>query len=330
MTPKNNFEEGKTIKLELYPIEGYVLGEYNFTLIEVLKKGQLICSFQEDSYVSPGEVEIRLDAKDASTGQYFSVSTDTKVPFIVGENSTAVEHVHYEFVDNSDKVFVIPARRSYGTMKVRFLKWEEGKTTLFLLVPDDNERVLPGGVDQTEIVINGTATPERLEGKWMFQKLTSIDFLKMAARHSGEEIEKMPENNLSTDMPEFKNGGTQLKVSATGGMAKYFRDSDISFVKERLIYLYEYSMIGRPPQVTISMMGFSRANVNFSSTNEKVRSVQVGFRLLEDNDTLEVSVFDYEPTDFLYNTYKELAAWSGVGDFPMEMYTVRYYFTRVK
>ncbi len=64
--------------------------------------------------------------------------------------------------------------------------------------------------------------------------------------------------------------------------------------------------------------------------NEKVRSVQVGFRLLEDNDTLEVSVFDYEPTDFLYNTYKEFAAWSGAGDFLMEMYTVRYYFTRVK
>ena len=56
----------------------------------------------------------------------------------------------------------------------------------------------------------------------------------------------------------------------------------------------------------------------------------MGFRLLEDNDTLEVSVFDYEPTDFLYNTYKEFAAWSGAGDFLMEMYTVRYYFTRVK
>ncbi|MFR7877620.1 MAG: hypothetical protein ACLU4J_15120 [Butyricimonas paravirosa] len=38
VTPKNNFEDGKTIKLELYPVDGYVLGEYNFTLIEVLTK----------------------------------------------------------------------------------------------------------------------------------------------------------------------------------------------------------------------------------------------------------------------------------------------------
>lgn len=63
VTPKNNFEDGKTIKLELYPVDGYVLGEYNFTLIEVLTKGQLICSFQEENYVLPGEVEIRMDAK---------------------------------------------------------------------------------------------------------------------------------------------------------------------------------------------------------------------------------------------------------------------------
>ena len=84
VTPKNNFEDGKTIKLELYPIDGYVLGEYNFTLIEVLTKGQLICSFQEENYVLPGEIEIRMDAKDANTGKYFSASTDTKVPFIVG------------------------------------------------------------------------------------------------------------------------------------------------------------------------------------------------------------------------------------------------------
>ncbi|MFR7811787.1 MAG: hypothetical protein ACLU4N_22475 [Butyricimonas faecihominis] len=71
--------------------------------------------------------------------------------------------------------------------------------------------------------------------------------------------------------------------------------------------------IGRPPQVTVSMMNLSQANVNFSGVNEKLRSVQVGFRLLEDNETLEVTVFDYEPTDFLYNTYKDLAAWSGEG-----------------
>ena len=54
------------------------------------------------------------------------------------------------------------------------------------------------------------------------------------------------------------------------------------------------------------------------------------FRLLEDNETLEVTVFDYEPTDFLYNTYKDLAAWSGEGEFPMEMHMIRYHFTKVK
>ena len=157
-----------------------------------------------------------------------------------------------------------------------------------------------------------------------------MDYVKNNAWHGGEEIENMPENNLPTDMLEFVNGGTRLKVHATGDMAKYFRDADVTFLKEQLVYLYEFGGIGRPPQVTVSMMNLSQANVNFSGVNEKLRSVQVGFRLLEDNETLEVTVFDYEPTDFLYNTYRDLAAQSGEGDFPMEMHMIRYYFTKVK
>ena len=331
MTQKNNFEGGKTIKLELSPVEGYVLGEYNFTLIEVLTKGQLICAFAEENYVLPGELEVRMNAKDANTGKYFSASTDTKVPFIVGKHSTAIEHVHYEFVDNPDKMFVIPAKKSYGTIKIKFLKWEEGKTTLFLLVPDGNDRVLPGDVDQTEIYIKGMTTPDRLVGKWAFKEVTSIEYLRENNWYGGlDEVAHLPENNLPTDILEFVDGGAKLKVHATGDMAKYFRDCDVKFLREQQLYLYELAGIGRPPMVTASMLELSQANVNFSGTNEKLRAVQVGFRLLDDKETLEVTVLDYEPTDFLYDTYKSNADYAAEGDFPMDFHMVRYHFTKVK
>ena len=331
VTPKNNFEGGKTIKLELSPVEGYVLGEYNFTLIEVLTKGQLICAFAEENYVLPGELEVRMNAKDANTGKYFSASTDTKVPFIVGKHSTAIEHVHYEFVDNPDKMFVIPAKKSYGTIKIKFLKWEEGKTTLFLLVPDGNDRVLPGDVDQTEIYIKGMTTPDRLVGKWAFKEVTSIEYLRENNWYGGlDEVAHLPENNLPTDILEFVDGGAKLKVHATGDMAKYFRDCDVKFLREQQLYLYELAGIGRPPMVTASMLELSQANVNFSGTNEKLRAAQVGFRLLDDKETLEVTVLDYEPTDFLYDTYKSNADYAAEGDFPMDFHMVRYHFTKVK
>ena len=331
VTPKNNFEGGKTIKLELSPVEGYVLGEYNFTLIEVLTKGQLICAFAEENYVLPGELEVRMNAKDANTGKYFSASTDTKVPFIVGKHSTAIEHVHYEFVDNPDKMFVIPAKKSYGTIKIKFLKWEEGKTTLFLLVPDGNDRVLTGDVDQTEIYIKGMTTPDRLVGKWAFKEVTSIEYLRENNWYGGlDEVAHLPENNLPTDILEFVDGGAKLKVHATGDMAKYFRDCDVKFLREQQLYLYELAGIGRPPMVTASMLELSQANVNFSGTNEKLRAVQVGFRLLDDKETLEVTVLDYEPTDFLYDTYKSNADYAAEGDFPMDFHMVRYHFTKVK
>ena len=331
VTPKNNFEGGKTIKLELSPVEGYVLGEYNFTLIEVLTKGQLICAFAEENYVLPGELEVRMNAKDANTGKYFSASTDTKVPFIVGKHSTAIEHVHYEFVDNPDKMFVIPAKKSYGTIKIKFLKWEEGKNDLVLLVPDGNDRVLPGDVDQTEIYIKGMTTPDRLVGKWAFKEVTSIEYLRENNWYGGlDEVAHLPENNLPTDILEFVDGGAKLKVHATGDMAKYFRDCDVKFLREQQLYLYELAGIGRPPMVTASMLELSQANVNFSGTNEKLRAVQVGFRLLDDKETLEVTVLDYEPTDFLYDTYKSNADYAAEGDFPMDFHMVRYHFTKVK
>ena len=331
VTPKNNFESGKTIKLELYPIEGYVLGEYDFTLIEILSKGQLICSFAEENYVLPGEVEVRMDAKDATTGKYFSANTNTRVPFVVGEHSTAIEHVHYEFVDNPNKEFTIPAKKSYGTIKIKFLKWEEGKTTLFLLVPEGSDRFLPGDVDQTEIYVKGMTTPDRLIGKWAFKELTSLDYLSVNNWYGGpEEVEHLPEHNLPTDVLEFLDGGAHLKVHAAGDMANYFRDCDVKFLKEHQLYLYESAGIGRPPLVTASLFELSRANVNFSSSQEKLRAVQVGFRLLEDNETLEVTVLDYEPTDFLFDTYKGCADYAQEGEFPMDFHMVRYHFTKVK
>lgn len=52
-----------------------------------------------------------------------------------------------------------------------------------------------------------------------------MDYVKNNAWYGGEEIANMPENNLPTDMLEFVNGGTRLKVHAIGDMAKYFRDA---------------------------------------------------------------------------------------------------------
>lgn len=331
VTPKNNFGQVKTIKLELHPVDGYVLGEYNFTLIEVLAKGQLICAFAEENYVLPGEVTIRMDAKDANTGKYFSANTNTKIPFLVGENSTAIEHVHYEFVDNPNKEFVIPAKKNYGTIKIKFLKWEEGKTTLFLLVPEASGRFLPGDIDQTEIYVKGMTTPDRLVGKWAFKEATSIEYLRVNNWYGGpEEVANLPENNLPTDILEFVDGGTKLKVHATGDMAKYFRDCNVKFLREQQLFLYESVVVGQPPIVTASMLELSQANVNFSATKEKLRAVQVGFRLLDDNETLEVTVLDYEPTDFLFDTYKSNADYATEGEFPMDFHMVRYHFIKVK
>ena len=43
--------------------------------------------------------------------------------------------------------------------------------------------------------------------------------------------------------------------------------------------------------------------VSFSASTVNERKAQVGFRILEDEKTLEVTVFDYAPVDFFMEIY---------------------------
>ena len=61
-------------------------------------------------------------------------------------------------------------------------------------LPDGNDRVLPGDVDQTEIYIKGMTTPDRLVGKWAFKEVTSIEYLRENNWYGGlDEVAHLPE-----------------------------------------------------------------------------------------------------------------------------------------
>ena len=98
-------------------------------------------------------------------------------------------------------------------------------------------------------------------------------------------------------------------------------------MKEEEEYLYE--MGDNPPFESVLTMEMSEANVNYSVTNISLRKAQVGFRVLDGGNTLELRIFDYEPTDFLQKTYNDRKVSSAFGKEPMKQdFTLVFKFVR--
>ena len=332
VSPRTCKEDGKTVKLALHPVDGYRFGDFNFALIELVAEAQVIASFDQSSYVLPQELAVKAYIKNALTGNYYSShASDIKVPFYIDERSTAVEGEHFEFVDNPEHVFTFAANRYQNEITIRLLKWEEGKTDLYLNVGDEN--VVAGNIDQVYILVKGPTTVADLEGKWAFAEALSWDYLYENGLLWGETdagVANFPRNNTLDDVLEFKDG--HLIPHLSGDLSMYFRECDVTFLQEKQIWLNEQSTGWQPPQVTVSEMQLGAANVNFSAAHEKIRAARIGFRILEDNETLEVSIYDYEPTDFLYDTYNMVKDYTTEGMCPMDenLMHIRYHFKRVE
>lgn len=111
----------------------------------------------------------------------------------------------------------------------------------------------------------------------------------------------------------------------TGDAKNYFRDSQVEYIKEEDEHLQEAGTI-KPPVVKIQLVNVL-ANVNFSASSKAERQAEVGFKVIREGgkDILEVTVRDYEPTDFMQETFKFYKQYGG--DIPfMKTMTIRYHF----
>lgn len=88
-----------------------------------------------------------------------------------------------------------------------------------------------------------------------------------------------------------------MKLHVTGDMKNYFRDCELVYVCDTTV------RTGLSTRVVYSLIEMSKVNVSFSASTVNERKAQVGFRILEDEKTLEVTVFDYAPVDFFMEIY---------------------------
>ncbi|MDR2282212.1 MAG: DUF4843 domain-containing protein [Sphingobacterium sp.] len=238
------------------------------------------------------------------------------------KRSTAKEGVHFSFPEG--KTITIEKRKSKGTLKVKLLKEELGKNNFVLRLKNLPKAFHPGNIDEAKVSLLST-TFERLTGSWKYVAFTTYDYLDLNTSWA-DDPSKLPVNNTAADVLTFDHN--ELTVSLSGDMKNYFRNTEL--VKKADVVQMLIEAPGFPPPRVNVMVAEGKANVPFSPNKEAVRNAQIGFRITTINgkEYLEVTIGDFEPVDFLQNTYDMVKDW---GSNPVMVdYPIRYRFERVK
>ena len=261
-------------------------------------KDKIVYSFVTDYHVLAGEVTIEAELKTPD-GLAYIATEDIHLPFTISPASTAVKGENFD-VEGNVTEFVIPAGKKNASVKLNFLKQENGKDELVLELDNPGEKFMLGNYGKTTIKVYGPTTVGKLFGKWAFKSCDSFEGLKKDYEGlvSASDFTHMPTNNLLTDTLEFIAGDeNKLKLHVTGDMKNYFRDCELVYVCDTTV------RTGLSTRVVYSLIEMSKVNVSFSASTVNERKAQVGFRILEDEKTLEVTVFDYAPVDFFMEIY---------------------------
>ena len=302
--------------------EGFQMGLLNYTTIELMGNNAVIMSFDKSSdlLTLSSSYAITLEKLD---GSRYKVPSETEFALEIDPASTAIEGVHYEFVGK--QAVVVPKDKNTGTVELKFLKKEEGKDKLVLRLAEKDGYAY-GSNAAIAITIQG---PESYNGTWAFSKIVNAEWW---TNSWGVDTSTFPQGT-SEDQITFTGDSYEAYTftpSLKGDLKNYFiGECAVTFQGEREEIYYEESTISQV-KANIAVLKFEKVNVNFSATNSKVRSAVVGFRIItvEGKETLECTIYDYEPTDFLKDVYDMYVDW-GYDPVMLEA-PLRLHFTRVK
>lgn len=285
---------------------------------------QILYSFTKGIDVLAGELNVTIELKNMD-GTYYIAKEDIHLPFAIDETSTAQLGTHFT-VDGDATEFVVKKGKREASVKLIFKEpLEEGKDNIVMVLKDLSENYVAGEYDKIQIKVYGPTTVAKLFGKWVFKETTSFEDIETNYFASASDMEKAPKNNSNADTLEFVAGETdKLIPHVSGDMKNYFRECDVTYLNDE-IFMDAYNGEER----TLSVMELSAINVNYSGNveNPEIRKGQIGCRLLDDDMTLEITIYDYVPIDFFQGIYASMN--DGTTTYPMKFVPLIYYFTKV-
>lgn len=315
-----DIEKELIVNLKTAP-EGYVIGAMNYTSVELFSNNAVFISFDKNSDILTLSTEYPITLEKFTGGAYKAAS-DTKIEVEVASSSTAVEGTHFEFTNG--KYITVAKNKSKGSLLVKFLKKEAGRDKLVLrLVEKDGYAY--GSNASIIISVNGAFD---LAGTWSFDQIVNKEWW---ATSWGEDTSIFPKGTSADQIVISGSSYTDYTFtpSLNGDLRNYFTSAGKITFKEEIYKTYQED--GGLSQVLkkVSVYEFPSVNVNFSTTNSKIRKALVGFRtiMINGQQVLECTIDDYEPTDFLASTYE---LFKDFGETPiMNSAPLRLHFKRV-
>ncbi|MBD1421207.1 DUF4843 domain-containing protein [Sphingobacterium chuzhouense] len=310
------------LEFSLSPVEFGTLGLSKAT-IGVSNADVILYTFDKPDYTLTQSIELTLQLSKI-TGS-FTAEKAMEFEVELDPASTAVEGEHFSFADG--KKIIIPAGQNKGTIRLNLIQHEEDKKEIVLKLKQLPVVFRAGNYDKG-VVNTSDATIDRLVGEWKFSSLHNVEWWQQSW---GIDVTGFPKNTVD-DVLIFEGEDlrvdhtAELKVNLTGDLKNYLRNSTVELLDEVVERMQED--VGQP--VVQMLLAKVTANVHFSAKEVKERQAEIGLRVFDHSGTeyLDVTIRDYEPTDFLKDTYEMFKMF---GDDPvMKSAPLRFRFERVK
>lgn len=294
------FNENKEITLTLGVPAGFKGGKYTVSAFSIVGKiGYASFSLSEDKLVGSGSIEVvTLD----DNGQKLNLDVQTEIAVSVDTKlSTAVEGVHFQFVDDV-KAAVVEQGENKGYVKIELIgDLDPSKNKIVLDISDRRFKI--GQTKSVEITMDSYWA--KMNGTWqMTELITDKAFFIDAWMADNSQLDGFPEFN-EADKFTIDVANNKFIPSFSSTFKNYFiGESNISNKGGIDI------MAGMGDKRKLQLLLLDNTNRDFSSTSTSAdKESYIGALVYIDETTqdeiLDLYVIDYKPTSFFphYDDY---------------------------
>lgn len=306
VTPKQAFEEAKTLTLTLTSGTGYTIGRVASTTVNLVESSVYVYSFT----TAEAELQESLDITLTVGDDNFKAPKDLELPFEVLSGSTAELGKHFLVKDDATS-FIVP--KDGNTATLTLLPGPDADlanpVTLNLGVDEQGGRFVAGETASVTITVKGLLTYEALAGTWHCKELIGLELLEFFAMDEGLDTSNVPSDNNDFTISITDEGDhAKFTPSSTGDLADLFRTCDMTYTAP--FNVLEGKVSGSCTTVgegyfwvdegsfDLTYFQLSSGNRSFDNSNEKLGTLTIALMLDKDGSMI-LFLRDFDQPPFL-------------------------------
>lgn len=312
VTPKQAFDQAKTLTLTLASGTGYTIGRVAATTVNLVESSVYVYSFT----AAAGELQESLTVTLTVGDKDFKAPKELELPFTILAGSTAEAGKHFLVKDDAT-AFVVP--KDGNSASLTLLPGPEvdlnNPTTLKLGVDEQGGRFIAGEIPSVTVTIKGLLSYAALAGTWKCKELIGQEDFESDVKDDGMDPSIAPTHNDGFTITITDEGDhATFTPSTSGDLANLFRTCDMTYTEP--INIYEgtksgsYTTVGEQYYWAIDTLfdltyfQLSSGNRSFDNSNEKLGKLTIALMLDKDGSMI-LFLRDYDQPPFLSDWWSD-------------------------